>query len=209
MTKYTRKVTRNGVTQYRDVTNNKLVAEANLDQAVKEELDLAAEGEVVDTEGMTSDHSTQTDADGNEVNDKPATPVTEDNSEDVAGDGDGTDQAEDEESSDVDSPEMQGTFTPAEPKPVKRPKMDDGKQAARSPAGIRLPEPSEKGFGFPRRNGKTGDIFDFDTPHTQVKFVDGLIVPLSDKTLAEKSEFDIHNRLVELGYVDDEGTRLV
>ena len=58
---------------------------------------------------------------------------------------------------------------------------------------------STPGMGFPRKNGKTVDIFDLETPHTHVKLVGGLAVPLSAKSFNEKGEVAIQNRLRELG----------
>lgn len=286
MTKYIRKVASNGVTQYRDVTKNILVKGEDLPAAIKEELDLAGEGVIFDSEGITDDHSSVTDAEGEVIEDtanKPKTPVTEDNqpseedeeesidedSEEEAADEDSAAPAEEapvapveegrddplgetkeEELSDADkaladAPENNGTFTPETPRgqktkvekevltdddkavldapemagkftseptetiTVKRPKMDDGKSAAKPANALNLPEPTEKGFGFPRRNGKTGDIFNFDVPHTTVKWVDGFTVPLSEKNYVEKSDYEIHLRLVELGYVSEDGVHLV
>ncbi len=59
---------------------------------------------------------------------------------------------------------------------------------------------SNPGMGFPRKNGKTVDIFDLETPHTHVKHVGGHAVPLSAQSFNSKNDTQIVNRLKELGY---------
>lgn len=58
---------------------------------------------------------------------------------------------------------------------------------------------SQPGMGFPRKNGKTVDIFDLKTPHTHTKLVAGVAVPLSAENFKSKGEIAIVNRLAELG----------
>ena len=58
---------------------------------------------------------------------------------------------------------------------------------------------STPGMGFPRKNGKTVDIFDLKTPHTHVRLVGNVTVPLSAASYQTKGEIDIVNRLHELG----------
>lgn len=61
---------------------------------------------------------------------------------------------------------------------------------------------SEPGMGdFKRVNGKTVDIFDQKTPHTDVRYVGGLMVPLSKKNYESKSDAEIYERLEELKLV--------
>lgn len=57
------------------------------------------------------------------------------------------------------------------------------------------------GMGFPRKNGKTVDIFDSKTPHTHVKPVAGLMVPLSEENFNTKSDTQIMERLREMGKI--------
>lgn len=59
---------------------------------------------------------------------------------------------------------------------------------------------SDPGMGFPRHNGKTGDIFDVTVPHTKIKPVAGYAVPLSEKSFQSKTDAQIEARLRELGY---------
>lgn len=58
---------------------------------------------------------------------------------------------------------------------------------------------SKPGMGFPRVNGKTVDIFDGQTPHTHLKNVGGLMVPLSAQNFRTKSDGQILTKLQELG----------
>lgn len=58
---------------------------------------------------------------------------------------------------------------------------------------------STPGMGFPRKNGKTVDIFDLTTPHTHTKLVGGLAVPLSAESFKTRGEAAIQRRLQELG----------
>lgn len=59
---------------------------------------------------------------------------------------------------------------------------------------------SSPGMGFPRKDGKTSDIFDINVPHTQVKLVGGHAVPLSAQSYQTRSEGEIMARLIELGF---------
>lgn len=54
------------------------------------------------------------------------------------------------------------------------------------------------GMGFPRKNGKTVDIFN-GKPHEAVRFVQGKTVPLTQKNYEERSDTEIANKLKELG----------
>lgn len=58
---------------------------------------------------------------------------------------------------------------------------------------------SQQGMGFPRKNGYTVDIFDLITPHTHVKLVGGVSVPLSAESFRTKGDLAIQKRLAELG----------
>lgn len=149
MAEYTRKTDANGVTRYRNATENKQVSAEELEKnfpALKEELDLADEGTRVESEGMTGDTSATTDSDGNR----------------------------DKEEAD-----------PEETNPYRR----------------SVPS-SEPGMGeFKRVNGKTVDIFDQKTPHSEVRYVSGLMVPLSAESYKTKTDAEIHERLQELKLV--------
>lgn len=61
---------------------------------------------------------------------------------------------------------------------------------------------SDPGMGdFKRVKGKTVDIFDQKTPHTDVRYVGGLMVPLSKENYESKSDAEIYERLEELKLV--------
>jgi len=59
----------------------------------------------------------------------------------------------------------------------------------------------EEGMGFPRKKGKTVDIFDGKTPHTHIRIVGNLVVPLSEKNYNTKSDADIIKVLKKLGKI--------
>ncbi len=98
---------------------------------------------------------------------------------------------------------------PASAAPAPAPQAQAPAQPARTVAAPVEEEPVERfrskvpqsapGMGFPRKNGKTVDIFDLKTPHTHTKLVGGLAVPLSAESFKTKGEIAITNRLAELG----------
>ena len=59
----------------------------------------------------------------------------------------------------------------------------------------------EEGMGFPRKKGKTVDIFDGKTPHTHIRYVSGLVVPLSEENYNTKSDSEIVEKLKKLGKI--------
>ena len=166
MAEYTRKTDANGVTRYRNATENKQVSAEELEKnfpALKEELDLADEGTRVESEGMTGDTSATTDSDGNRDKETPE------------------EEPEATDTKDSDKEEAD----PEETNPYRR----------------SVPS-SEPGMGeFKRVNGKTVDIFDQKTPHSEVRYVSGLMVPLSAESYKTKTDAEIHERLQELKLV--------
>lgn len=167
MAEFTKKTTSNGVVQYRNRTENKVVSVADMEAkygAVKEELDLADEGTVID-----SDTVTQGDTDG--VVDADGNPIKGDRNAENA------EQTGNEESD-------QDNKDPVETNPYRR----------------AVPS-SEEGMGFPRKNGKTVDVFDGVTPHTHVRTVEGFMVPLSEESYNTKTDAEIYEKLVDLKMV--------
>ena len=167
---------------YRNETTNKVVAAEDLPSALKEELDLADPGELVDDETIT-----QGEGDGR-IDPKTNKPITNDGkakkkkAKKAAAKKTTTDD-DDEESA-----------TPA------KKNVNSGKRTTRrasNPYNKPVPQ-SEKGFGFPRKNGKTVDIFDGETPHTHVRLVEGLPVPVSEENYNTKTDSEIYDRLDEL-----------
>jgi hypothetical protein len=57
----------------------------------------------------------------------------------------------------------------------------------------------EEGMGFKRVDGKTVDVFDGKTPHDAVRYVGGLMVPLSKENFEKKTDAEILARLKKLG----------
>jgi len=117
----------------------------------------------------------------------------------------------DQSSKDSSAPVAQTVPTAPEPAPAKDPapvpKKDVPARPARTAATpsepverfrSKVPQ-SQPGMGFPRKNGKTVDIFDLETPHTHVKLVAGVTVPLSAESFKTKGDLAIQKRLAELG----------
>lgn len=59
----------------------------------------------------------------------------------------------------------------------------------------------EEGMGFKRVKGKTVDVFDGKTPHTQVRYVAGIMVPLSEESFKTRTDAEIMDKLRKLGKV--------
>lgn len=79
--------------------------------------------------------------------------------------------------------------------------QDQKEQAETNPYRKAVPQ-SDAGMGeFKRVGGKTVDIFDQKTPHTDVRYVGGLMVPLSKENYESKSDAEIYERLEELKLV--------
>lgn len=198
MTQYRKQAT-NGVTEYFDASNNKKIPADKLPVAVKEELDLANAGEIIDDESIIKDSADGiTNADGQKVDEEEKTDeLTPAVDESTLPD----DVKEDLKKDEVEAQVIVSTV----PKPSDKVQMDDGKSATKSRNPYRQAAPSsEKGFGFPRRNGKTVDIFDLKTPHTELRNIAGLPVPLSKASYDTKEDAEIYDRLVELGLVDED-----
>lgn len=89
---------------------------------------------------------------------------------------------------------------PSTPAPTPAPSQPAGNtQAPVERFRSKVPQ-SKPGMGFPRKNGKTSDIFDINVPHTHLKLVGGITVPLSAENFKTKSEGAILKRLKELGF---------
>lgn len=187
MTKYVKNIKANNAVEYRNLTTGQAEPVENISPSILEELQLADEGTVIDSETVTSDASTVTTPSGDPAaTAKPQAPV-------VAA----VEEAEEEEE------EYAGPFEAPAHKEHKRVKMDDGKEAPVSKNPFRQASPtSEKGFGYPRRNGKTVDIFDLKTPHTELRAIEGKLVPLSAENYRTRTDAEIYDRLVELGLIE-------
>lgn len=172
MAEFVKKVDKNDKPFYLNVTNgNVRVSPETLPVALKEELDLADLGTVIDEESVIKiDGDGVVDADGNKIEDS-SEPKTDDEPEPET----------------VAYQPPAPKETPATPAPV------------RENPYKRTVEASEDGFGFPRNNGKTVDIFDLTTPHTHIRPIECKCVPLSKENYESKSDAEIFDRLVELG----------
>lgn len=136
--------------------------------------------------------------------------------EEVQNDGSANDGGEDQptpQQSQGPAPEVPtGEEAPKEPTPppAEQPKAPTPEKPTRNttPTVKGTKEPAFKskvpqsspGMGFPRKNGRTVDIFDLTTPHSKVKFVGGHAVPLSEESFRSRTEGEIQARLIELGF---------
>lgn len=139
--------------------------------------------------------------------------------EDTTNDNQEEETDETESSTEDDDPGTDPDHDTTVPKAPKKPEtsVDDeddeptdkaAKKEVSKPRAKRSSEPrfvskvpqSKPGMGFPRKNGKTVDIFDGETPHTHIKLVGGHTVPLSNESFQNRTEKEIEQRLVELGY---------
>lgn len=193
MAEFVRIEDKNGKTQYRNKTENKIVSADKLPSALKEELDIADPGTVIDEETVFAEK-------GDGVVDKDGNPIEP--KEDGDGNGATPDQgSEPDGEGDKDGQEPpKGTGDkPEVPKtPTRRPR--DAGATTRNPYSKPVPT-SEDGMGYPRVNGKTVDIFDGKTPHTHVRLVGDKTVPLSEENYKTKTDSEIWERLEELKLV--------
>lgn len=158
------------------------------DQKALDEKTKTAEG------GDTSEETSDTETPAAEQNSSDATPDEPDHTEE---DSELSDDEEDEDEGDEDDDEDSEPEAPA-PKPA--PRRKKAAPAVKTPPFKSKVPQTKLGMGFPRKNGKTVDIFDGETPHTHVKLVGGHMVPLSTENFNARSEKEIENRLVELGF---------
>lgn len=166
----------------------------------------AGEGEATaDTTATENTTATADPTDPDQAGEENAT-ADSDVSDDLTADDDG-DEVDEDADSEADAPAPPAPTTDpdedGEEEPAKQPEKPAAKATktkATAPQFVSKVPQSVKGMGFPRKNGKTVDIFDGETPHTHIKLVGGYTVPLSDKSFNERSEKEIEDRLRELGY---------
>jgi len=174
MAEFIKVIDKNGKTIYRNVTKNVPVKAESLPAALKEELDLS----------------------------EPKTPIDEESILKIDGDGvvnaDGTKKSTDEPEVDETEDEEEEEAYEAPSDVVATPVAKTPKEEAYTNPYRRTVPATEAGFGFPRLNGKTVDIFDLETPHTHLMAIEGKLVPLSKKSYETKSEAEVYDRLKEL-----------
>ena len=185
-------------TIYTNKTTNRQVPAEDLKPALKEELDLADAGTVID-------EATIEKIDGDGVTDKDGNPVKTDavkTAEQAAADKKLEDEARDKAA-------KAAAKAPKKPrakaqKPADDEEEDDEEEEPErensNPYRRAVPQ-TEKGFGFPRANGKTGDIFDVNVPHSHLRTVAGPAVPVSEENYRTKTDAEIFDRLEELELV--------
>jgi hypothetical protein len=174
---------------YRNVTENKPVKKEDLPEAVREELDLADPGTRINDElivkeegdGLVDINAKKNKDAESDKSDKPAAPKVSENHATSA--------------QRAAQKAANGETTT---------KQEDTTEEESVPSVYSQPVPqSTPGMGFPRKDGKTVDFFDGETPHTKVRAVAGFAVPLSDENYNSKSDTDIYKKLVEDGYINE------
>lgn len=120
--------------------------------------------------------------------------------EESTDEGESEDEDDDDEEVEIEGDDDADEEEAAKPDPkVSEKSARDSKPAAKvAPYRSSVPQ-SRPGMGFPRVNGKTVDIFDGQTPHTHLKNVGGLMVPLSAQNFKTKSDGQILTQLKKMG----------
>lgn len=96
-----------------------------------------------------------------------------------------------DESEDEDAPTKEETQAEDE-------STADEEETVKAPASVSETPQSTPGMGFKRVDGKTVSIFS-NVPHTAIKNVAGLIVPLTDEEYKTKTDAEIIAKLKKLG----------
>jgi hypothetical protein len=183
---YTKSTDDNGTVRYK--LDGKLTKGAEVPEAAKTTLDTVDEGVAVDEGGnrVEEGNDTQTDT---QTTDPGETRVH--NTQPV--------ERADEADSEVENPNDPNADVNDED-------GEDEPEQPRAPRSNRLrrtrpgeSEQDEEGMGFPRKNGKTVDIFDGKTPHTELVNIDGIMVPLSKESYDNKTNADIRKKLQDMG----------
>lgn len=198
-------VDKKGTTRYRQ--DKKFVGKDKVPSATLEALtadNIVDENGLVIVENKGVDDSTDTEGDSETLN---STPANDGDGSDDGSDGDDDPEADLQDNgttpeTDETTPEPQTGNDTAEGELSAQP--DKAEKSVRKQTRVRpyvsnVPQ-STPGMGFPRKNGKTVDIFDGTTPHTHIRQMGTYLVPLSAKNFAEKSDEEIRARLEELNY---------
>lgn len=190
----------------RYMKDGKLVSADNVPADALETLEATDVGTVVDEKGLEVSDDADTESAPGPVNDSDADDEDEDDSdldeqdEDVEADkADDTSDEDEDESEDEDEEEDE---TPTQQEQAKANKPAARRAKSRFQQTQIQPQAtpqSDPGMGFPRKNGKTLDAFDGKTPHTHVRNVNGIMVPLTEKNYHEKTDAEILKQLDKLG----------
>ena len=178
MAQYTKATDASGTTRYKDGT--KFVKGANVPANIKEALEGVPDGTIIDELGDVVDTSTDTD-EGSDDEDLPTDPSkSEPNVPEDTSSVDDQGELDDGAGEDVET----GLSDPESAKP-----------APKSTKNLKI-----GGMGFPAAKGKTLSVFS-DVPHETVKNIGGIMVPLTIKEYAEKTDAEIIEKLKELGKI--------
>lgn len=133
----------------------------------------------------------------------------DDGADDILSDDEDLEDDPEDDNRDKAAPKVDTEEPPAGPdedepdKPAKKKPVPSRSRARKTTEDTKfkskVPQ-SNPGMGFPRKNGKTSDIFDINVPHTQTKLVGGWAVPLSAESYNTRSEGEIMAKLIELGF---------
>ena len=178
MAQYTKATDASGTTRYKDGT--KFVKGADVPANIKEALEGVPDGTIIDELGDVVDTSTDTD-EGSDDEDLPTDPSkSEPNVAEDTSSVDDQGELDDGAGEDVET----GLSDPEAAKP-----------APKSTKNLKI-----GGMGFPAAKGKTLSVFS-DVPHETVKNIGGIMVPLTIKEYAEKTDAEIIEKLKELGKI--------
>ena len=178
MAQYTKATDASGTTRYKDGT--KFVKGADVPANIKEALEGVPDGTIIDELGDVVDTSTDTD-EGSEDEDLPTDPS----------------KSEPNVAEDTSSVDDQGKLDEGEGEDTETDLSDpeSAKPAPKSTKNLKI-----GGMGFPAAKGKTLSVFS-DVPHETVKNIGGIMVPLTIKEYAEKTDAEIIEKLKELGKI--------
>lgn len=211
---FSRKVTakKDGGETIRYTKNNKFVKAAEVPEEVQESLSVLSEGAVVDQTGAeveVEQVDEAAEAAAKAVADaQPSTPKELDKAAakgaapDVEPDEVPVTTREDETPGGPQEPVVAAPLIPIDTADdVDDESGVDVEEQARANRAAFAQDQDGEGMGFPRKNGKTVDVFDGKTPHTHVRFVANIMVPVSEENFNNRTDGEIIEKLRELGKI--------
>lgn len=183
----------NGLARYR--RDRRFIKESQVPDAIKEVVTL---DNMVDENGLVIVSSKNDDA--KKVTAEEEAKLKKEEEKEDESDKTDTQEKSDDEESDDSTPEVKDDEEEETKPTAKSVRKEQTKSVKNVPKFVSKVPQTHIGMGFPRRNGKTVDIFDGVTPHTQLKLVGGHMVPLSQESFDSRSEKEIEDKLVELGF---------
>ena len=157
-----------------------------------------ADDESDEDEDASLDESTEDEESDEDETDEDADEETEE--EDDESETDESDESEEEEEGENDhTPDPGATPIAPTPKAAKAVKAARSRKKAKAERLMpgQVPQ-SDPGMGFPRKDGKTLSIFS-KQPHTHVRNVNGVMVPLTKEEYENRTDAEIMHELSKLG----------